>query len=158
MGIIRCADCGAAMAFNQKVEKSGVERRFYRCSRYVNSGNKSCSMYTIDADTLESIILSDIQYHAQTAITYEKRLLERLLSFTGQERQNEKVAQERILCDATNRIAFIVDTSKRLLEEKITGNVPDSLFKKMLADYEQEINTLEEKTESVRRQFHDQES
>ena len=31
-GIIRCADCGAAMAFNRKVEKSGVVRRFYRCS------------------------------------------------------------------------------------------------------------------------------
>jgi len=43
-------------------------------------------------------------------------------------------------------------------EEKITGNVPDSLFKNMLSDYEQEINALEEKAENIRRQFQDQES
>ena len=157
-GIIRCADCGAAMAFNRKVEKSGVVRRFYRCSRYANSGSKSCSMHTIDADTLENIILADIQYYAQTAISDEKKLYDRLLSFSGQECKNEKAAQEKALRDATNRISFIQDASKRLFEEKITGNVPDSLFKNMLSDYEQEINTLEKKTENIRWQLHDQES
>jgi site-specific DNA recombinase len=149
-GIIRCADCGAAMAFNRKVGKSGAERRFYRCSRYANSGSKSCSMHTIDADTLESIILSDIQYYAQTAITDEKKLMDRLMSFSGQERRNEKAAQEKILRDATNRISFIEDASKRLFEEKIIGNVPDSLFKKMLADYERELSELEDKSADIR--------
>ena len=37
-------------------------------------------------------------------------------------------------------------------------NVPDSLFKKMLSDYEREINELEEKTSDIRRQLQDQES
>ncbi|MEN6314020.1 MAG: recombinase family protein [Clostridiaceae bacterium] len=149
-GIIRCADCGAAMAFNRKVSKNGVEHRFYRCSRYANSGSKSCSMHTIDADTLESIILSDIQYHAQTAIADEKKLTDRLLSFSGQERQNEKAAQEKSLRDAKSRIAFIEDASKRLFEEKISGNVPESLFRKMLADYERELSELEEKYTDLR--------
>ncbi|NLV20916.1 MAG: DUF4368 domain-containing protein [Syntrophomonadaceae bacterium] len=45
-----------------------------------------------------------------------------------------------------------------MFEEKITGNVPDSLFKNMLSDYEREINALEEKTENIRRQLQDQES
>ena len=85
-GIILCADCGAAMAFKHRVSKNGVEYRFYRCSRYTNSGSKACSIHTIDADTLESIILSDIRYHAQATIADEKSLTDRLLSFTGQER------------------------------------------------------------------------
>ena len=149
-GIIRCADCGAAMAFNRKVEKSGVVRRFYRCSRYANSGSKSCSMHTIDADTLESIILSDIQFYAQTAIRDEKKLMDRLLSFSGQEHRNEKAAQEKALRDATNRISFIEDANKRLFEEKIAGNVPESLFRKMLSDYESELSALETKAEDIR--------
>ena len=157
-GIIRCADCGAAMAFNRKVGKSGAERRFYRCSRYANSGSKSCSMHTIDADTLESIILSDFQYYAQTAITDEKKLMDRLLSFSRQERRNEKAAQEKILRDATNRISFIEDASKRLFEEKITGNVPDSLFKKMLADYERELSELEDKSADIRQRIKEEAS
>lgn len=157
-GIIRCAECGAAMAFNRKVEKSGVVRRLYRCSRYANSGSKSCSMHAIDADTLESIILSDIQYHAQTAIDDEQRLMDRLLSFSGQEWRNEKTAQEKALRDATNRIAFIGDASKRLFEEKITGSVPDSLFRKMFSDYERELSELEAKVVELRQYTQEEES
>ncbi len=133
-------------------------RRFYRCSRYANSGSKSCSMHTIDADTLENIILADIQYYTQTAIGDEKKLYDRLLSFSGQECKNKKAAQEKALRDTTNRISFIQDASKRLFEEKITGNVPDSLFKNMLSDYEREINEPEEQSDNIRRQLQDQES
>lgn len=149
-GIIRCADCGASMAFNERVNKNGTKYRFYRCSRYANSGSKSCSMHFVDADTLESIILSDIQFYAKTAVTDEKKLMDRLLSFSGQERQNEKAAQGKALRDATNRISFIEDASKRLFEEKIAGNVPESLFRKMLSDYESELSGLEAKAEDIR--------
>lgn len=157
-GIIRCAECGAAMAFNRKVEKSGVVQRLYRCSRYANSGSKSCSMHAIDADTLESIILSDIQYHAQTAIADEQRLIDRLLSFSGQEWRNEKAAQEKALRDATSRITFIEDASKRLFEEKIMGSVPDSLFRKMFSDYERELSELEAKVAELRQYTQKEES
>lgn len=149
-GIIRCADCGAAMAFNERVNKNGTKYRFYRCSRYANSGSKSCSMHFMDADTLESIILSDIQFYAKTAVADEKKLMDRLLSFSEQERQNEEDAQGKALRDATNRISFIEDASKRLFEEKIAGNVPESLFRKMLSDYESELSGLEAKAEDIR--------
>lgn len=115
-------------------------------------------MHTIGADTLKNIILADIQYYAQTAITDEKRLYDRFLSFSGQEWENEKAAQEKILRNATNRISFIQDASKRLFEEKIMRNVLDSLFKNMLFYYEQEINAFEEKSENIRRQLQGQES
>lgn len=107
---------------------------------------------------MESVVLADIQYHAKMAAKDERKLLDRLLSFSGQEWENEKAAQEKILRDATNRISFIQDASKRLFKEKITGNVPDNLFKNMLFDYEQEINVLEDKAENIRRQLQDQES
>lgn len=109
-------------------------------------------MHFMDADTLESIILSDIQFYAKTAVTDEKKLMDRLLSFSGQERQNEKAAQGKALRerDATNRISFIEDASKLLFEEKIAGNVPESLFRKMLSDYESELSGLEAKAEDIR--------
>ena len=157
-GIVRCADCGAAMAFNRKAYKSGAERKFYRCSRYANNGHNTCSMHTIDLDTLESIILADIQYHAQTAIQDEKGLLDRLLSFSGQERQNKKAAQEKALRESNSRILFIEDASKRLFEEKITGNVPDSLFKKMFADYERELSELESNVADIRQSLYESEA
>ncbi len=131
-GIIRCADCGAAMAFVRRERKNGIDKMIYRCSRYNNSGKNTCSTHTIDAELLEYIILKDIQRHAEAAIKDESLLLDRLLSFSGQERQNEKAAQEKTLRDAKSRILFIKDASKRLFEEKITGNVPDSFSRKCL--------------------------
>ncbi|MBP1736439.1 MAG: resolvase, partial [Oscillospiraceae bacterium] len=70
---------------------------------------------------------------------------------SGNEQENKKAAQEKALRDATNRISFIEDASKRLFEEKISGNVPDSLFKKMFSDYERELGELEAKTADLRR-------
>lgn len=92
------------------------------------------------------------------AVKNERELFDRRLSFSGQEYEHEKAAQEKALRDATNRVSFIEDASKRLFEEKITGNVPDSLFKKMLADYEREIKELEENTSEIRQQPQDQEN
>ena len=135
-GIIRCADCGAAMAFVRRERKNSEDKMFYRCSRYNNGGKEACSTHTIDAEVLESVVLADIQHHAKMAVKNERELFDRLLSFSGQEYEHEKAAQEKALRDATNRVSFIEDASKRLFEEKITGNVPDGLFKKMLADYE----------------------
>lgn len=157
-GIIRCADCGAAMAFVRRERKNSGDKRFYRCSRYNNGGKEACSTHTIDAEVLESVVLADIQHHAKMAVKNERELFDRLLSFSGQEYEHEKAAQEKALRDATNRVSFIEDASKRLFEEKITGNVPDSLFKKMLADYEREINELEENASEIRQQLQDQEN
>lgn len=157
-GIIRCADCGAAMAFVRRERKNGRDKMFYRCSRYNNGGKEACSTHTIDAEVLESVVLADIQYHAKMAVKNERRLFDRLLSFSGQEQEHEKAAQEKALRDATNRVSFIEDASKRLFEEKITGNVPDILFKNMLSDYEKGIDALEEKSENIKRQLQDQES
>ena len=154
-GIIRCADCGAAMAFNRKVRKNGDEKQFYRCSRYANNGRDTCTTHTIDVEVLESVILHDIQHHAKKAIRDEKRLMDRLLVYSGETSKNENAAKEKSLRDAECRISFVEDAGKKLFEERVLGNVPESLFKKMLVDYEHEIMELSGKVVELRRQIQD---
>ena len=77
--------------------------------------------------------------HAKIAIKDEAAMIDRLLSFAGQEANNKKTAKEKTLRNEESRIQFIEDASRQLFEEKIAGNVPDSLFKKMFADYEKEL-------------------
>jgi hypothetical protein len=138
------------MAFNRKVRKNGAEKLFYRCSRYANSGKESCTTHTIDIELLEAVILHDIQQHAKTAVQDETGLLDRLLEYSGETSKNENAAREKTLRDMVSRISFVEDASKSLFEEKVKGNVPDSLFKKMLADYEREITELQEKSSELR--------
>jgi hypothetical protein len=143
------------MAFNRKVRKNGDEKLFYRCSRYANNGSGFCSTHTIDVEVLESVILHDIQHHAKVATKNEKRLFDRLLAFSGEACKNENTAKEKILRDAECRLSFVEDAGKKLFEERVSGNVPESLFKKMLVDYEKEIIVLSEKIAEVRRQLQD---
>ena len=151
-GIIRCADCGAAMAFNRKKRKNGAVKSIYRCGRHVNSGSKACTTHSIDATILESVLLHDIQSHAKTALHDEQELLDRLLAFSGEACRNESAAIEKTLRDTESRISFIETAGKQLFEEKISGNVPDSMFKKMMSDYQQEIETLSQKATELREQ------
>ena len=157
-GIIKCADCGATMTFNHKARKNSAGKNIYRCGRYANNGKDVCSTHAIDAEILEYVILKDIQRHAETAINDENKLLSRLLTFSEKARKSGKAAQEKVLNDTTNRIAFIENASKKLFEEKITGNVPDGLFKKMLADYENELFLLEDKAAEIKKQLREVES
>ncbi len=154
-GIIRCADCGAAMAFNRKVRKNGAEKLFYRCSRYANNGHEACTTHSVDVEVLEHVLLHDIQHHAKTAMQDEKGLMDRLLAFSGEACKNESAAKEKSLRDAESRIAFIETAGKQLFEEKVIGNVPDGMFKKMLAEYQSELEVLSDKAAELRRQIQD---
>jgi len=104
---------------------------------------------------LECVILHDIKHHAKTAVQDEKGLLDKLLEFSGEAHKNEIIAKEKNLRNAENRITFVEDAIKKLFEEKVIGNVPDSVFKKLLVDYEYEITELNEKAVELRRQLQD---
>jgi hypothetical protein len=152
-GIIKCADCGSGMGFSHKIRKNGNVKRVYRCSRYVNNGNKACSTHTIDANVLEEVLLHDIKHHAGMAVRDEKGLLDRLLAYSGESFKNESAATEKTLRDTESRTAFIETAGKQLFEERVNGNVPDAMFKKMLADYQYEIETLTQKEVTLREQI-----
>jgi len=83
----------------------------------------------------------------------ERRLMDRLLEFSVETYKNENAAREKTLRDADKRIAFIENAAKKLFEEKIAGNMPDSLFKKLLADYEIEMAMLNEKAATLRQKI-----
>lgn len=74
----------------------------------------------------------------------EDTLLKKLLSFSDKQAGHKKTAQEKTLNDMVSRIRFVEDASKRLFEEKIAGNVPDSLFRKMMAVYVNVLTALKE--------------
>ena len=141
-GIIRCADCGSAMAFNRKVY-SGNERIIYRCGRYANSGKDQCSSHSIKQETLEQVILEDMRHYAEAAVTDENALISRLLLATDRERERERSAKRQAVTKLQKRIDTIDRMVKQLFEEKVAGSVPLPMFKKLLADYEQERNGLE---------------
>ncbi len=48
----------------------------------------------------------------------------------AKETRNKKAAQEKALRDTKNRIVFVQEACKRLLEKNVAGMMPDSFFKR----------------------------
>ncbi|MDL2288755.1 recombinase family protein [Oscillospiraceae bacterium OttesenSCG-928-F05] len=156
-GFIRCADCGAAMAYNNKWYRGKLTPR-YRCSRYTNHGKGTCTAHDITLETLEGVILRDIQYHASRAVFNPDELTAKLLSSTAKERDRHKTALKKTVRDREKRLAAIDNAVKHLFEEKVAGNVPEAMFKKLLLDYEREQGELEAGLFEARQRLQEDES
>ena len=140
-GILRCADCGAAMAFNKKVYK-GVVSHIYRCSRYAMHGKSVCSTHSIAMDTIISAVLTDIKLNARLAANERQILTDRLQKQCGRERDKELSSRVAKLNEAKKRVIEIDTMTQELFAEKHHGNVPDNIFKRMLSAYDTEQTTL----------------
>jgi DNA invertase Pin-like site-specific DNA recombinase len=149
-GMIRCADCGATMAFNHRVGKKGKVKSFYRCSRYCNNGEKACTTHTIDSEMLKHVLLHDIQHYAKTAVRNEQELFNRLLAFTGKSIDDDNAASEKTLSDTEKRIDFVKVAGKNLFEEKVKGSMPEAMCNEMLTNYQSEIEKLTDKASELR--------
>lgn len=154
-GILRCADCGSLMHFTQRTQR-GKTRETYRCGRYVNYGKEQCSTHAIQFDVLKEIVLADIKQYARLAEADEEILIQRLMDSSTQERNRDQGVQKSKIRELKKRVATVDHAIKHLFEEKLVGNVPDGIFKKLMGDYEaeqiqlsDEIAVLEKKLEKA---------
>ena len=142
-GLVKCADCGGLMAYN--VKTSGDKRYYvYRCGTYANNGKNACSVHTIHQSTLEQIVLNDLQYYSKLAIKDENTLIDRLMTANASNQQRVSDIHKKQIATIKKRIVEVDNLAKSLFEEKVKGNIPSGILKKMLSDYENEQGTLQE--------------
>ena len=135
------------MHFTQRVDR-GKTRETYRCGRYVNYGKEQCSTHAIHFDTLKKIVFSDIRQYATLAEKDEEILINRLMDSSAQDRNREQNVYQSKIRELKKRVATVDHAIKQVFEEKLAGNVPDSIFKKLMSDYEAEqIKLADEITE-----------
>ena len=141
-GLLKCSDCGSALVFNTK-NMRGKTYMGYKCSRYIQHGKYICSIHSVSLELLEETILQDIQYNAKLAVSDHDRFIKRLMCLEKDEQEEKRLILERKMREANNRIKTVDGLSKKLFEDRYSGNVPDSIFKKMMSDYENERNELQ---------------
>lgn len=140
-GVIRCADCGARMTFTTKKCATKIYD-IYRCRTYANSGKGSCSNHSIHAEDLEQIVLEDINRYARKAIKDEDGLLKYIYATTQMEDAKSIDSYEKRLQKCQQQSERIDNLIRMLLEDKLAGNVSEQLFKRFVAGYENELETL----------------
>ena len=140
-GIARCADCGASMTFNTK-QYDGRTYYIYKCSRYAVHGKSTCSIHHIPASALEEAVLQNIRFNAQLLSENDEELLEKLIALGNRGQQCEMQKAKTKLNEAVKRLEVVEDMAQKLFAERCTGNVPDSVFRKLMQNYDVEQANL----------------
>ena len=161
-GLLVCAECGFKMRSHtkRKTRKDGsqYERPTFICGNYARSGKSACTTHLIDEESLKELTLEQIRIHAKLVQYDEKRIIEHILRLQNDEATSSQAAYESELKSHANRLALLEKITAKLYEDRVTGAVPDAMFKTLVQKYEQErterqqsVRTLEKRILSIRR-------
>ena len=130
-----------SLTFNTK-QYDGRTYYIYKCSRYAVHGKSTCSIHHIPASALEEAVLQNIRFNAQLLSENDEELLEKLIALGNRGQQCEMQEAKAKLNEAVKRLEVVEDMAQKLFEERCTGNVPDSVFKKLMQNYDIEQANL----------------
>lgn len=130
-----------SMTFNIK-QYDGRTYYIYKCSRYAVHGKSTCSIHHIPASALEEAVLQNIRFNAQLLSENDEELLEKLIALGNRGQQCEMQEAKTKLNEAVKRLEIVENMAQKLFEERCTGNVPDSVFKKLMQNYDIEQANL----------------
>ena len=148
-GMLRCASCGANLAYSGYPRKTGEIVGRYRCQSHVSKGSAICSSHVVYENMLEEIIINDIQHYA--SLTEEERLhiAETLMNTKGNEDKQSGEKLRRRLEEIDHRQSVIANTFKKMYEDRVAGIVPDEMFRDMMEEFNVEKVALQKEQENI---------
>lgn len=142
-GLLKCADCGWTMRFGR--QSSGNHLAYYGCGKYFEVVNKRCSMHFIRYDVLYAYVLNRLQFWSALAATDERKLLERLLQSSGNDRASERKKQASELRKAEKRKSEVDELFIKIYEDWSAGRITESNFRLLSDRYQAEQEELDGK-------------
>ncbi|MBT3319937.1 MAG: recombinase family protein [Clostridia bacterium] len=152
-GKLKCVDCGAVMHYTYS--KSGKYKAYYkyRCSTYSNQGKTACSFHSILEDEIKAIVLNDIRKISELAVMSSDEMLSLLLNLNGRTKLKSNVMLESKIKTVNSNLKGVSNKIDVLLEQKISGNISDSMFKKLMIKYEDRQNALNIELSELKAEF-----
>lgn len=147
-GLLKCADCGSPLVFTTK-RYAGREYRVYRCGRYANNGTGGCTIHTIALEDLKGVILADIRKYTQYILKDEESFKKELMTIGNAAQQKELATAKSKMRKLESREIEIENLVQKLFEEKVSGDLPQDLFKKLLSKYETERREIKNNIEQL---------
>jgi DNA invertase Pin-like site-specific DNA recombinase len=137
-----CMDCGSTLVAHISVQhrKNGNIKRYtsYSCYRYQLTGYATCSWHTVSENPLKTLILSELQTHAQAITLDEPALLEKLKRAMAL----DDTKQQNLLRQEVKRLERRLDELERitaeLYEDKVTRKISEVTFTALMEKNEQE--------------------
>ena len=158
-GLLVCADCGLKMrcATQRKTRKNGnlYEHTNFMCTTYAHGGQTTCTPHTVGEKDLHEIVAEQIRSHALMVQCDENRIIEKIVSAQDSETSANKKACDSELKHCRKRLAMLEKLIDSLYEDRVTGTVPESVFKSLILKYEQERVEREDTVKAIEKRIAD---
>ena len=146
-GLLVCADCGKKL----KGKRAGKNKTYmYCCRTYADLGKKYCSSHAISEKLLEHILLQDIRSLLGELKFDEEKAAEHFLHERAKRSERSRLAAEKQLRSLINRIAELNELIRSAFEEKVLGNLPESVCRSLCEKYLEEKEGAEKRTAELR--------
>jgi len=149
-GFVKCEDCGRALTLSL-----GKSYPYYSCSEYRRHGREACSSHYIRKDVLEQAVFDDIRKYAKLAKHEEDKLTRQLHEQSGEKDASHIKDLSSELKKLTARDGELDRILKRLYEDRVSGEISDDMFRKLLAEYEQEQSDVQAKIADTEQKIED---
>ena len=158
-GLLVCADCGMKLrsATQRKTRKNGnkYEHTNFACMTYSHGGQTACTPHTIGEKILHELVAEQIRAHAMMVQCDEKRIIENIVSAQDNESTASKKSCDAELKNCRKRLTMLGKLIDSLYEDRVTGAVPETVFKNLIQKYEQERIEREETIKTVEKRITD---
>lgn len=139
-GLVYCADCGKKMYLCRCTTMK--QKEYFNCSTYRKKKKSLCSSHQITVETVEKIVLADLQRVFAMAKEHEKDFLSLLQNNADRESRKLLAAYAQEKENAERRVQALDRIIRNLYEDKVNGALSDERFRKLSQEYEEEQKTL----------------
>jgi len=150
VGLLYCSDCGFKLRgqTERRTRKDGSEYKYvsYMCSTYGRSGKGACTIHGISEKALVDFVINHIREYAEMVDYDEERIVDDVLSAQGNNSVSYRASYQNELEVHEKQLAKLDTLIESLYADKVSGLVPDSLFKRQILKYEQERS---ERTQAI---------
>lgn len=151
-GITKCADCGYAMCpttAHRRKRPQVIDCIQYVCNNYDMYGKKNCTQHSIEARTLQEIVLQDINYFAEKATENEENFIEMLKSKLKAETKDIETISQKEEKKLNKRLNELDNLFKKLYEDRVLENITERNYTLMAENYQKEQNEILEKLNKI---------
>ena len=157
--LVRCPKCNYALTpkMDARLKKNEiVDFVHFSCSMYKKHGTKACSSHRIEARDLYNIVLEDIQYHGQMALSSKEDLVEKIAERIDKDKFEERKNAIQKLKDSKDKLNELDKSFEKLYEDRLSESITERNFNMMNAKLSKkqdeildEIHSLEEQIKIV---------
>ena len=156
-GLAYCSDCGAKLALVRNRTNGNDYHYSFRCRHY-KSIYQECTSHAISATALSEAIRLALKVVAADALEDEDSFKAKLTQEWAEEHSNAINESRKELSEVKKRIFELDGLIRGLYEDRQCGHMPARQVDRLIVQYDQEQEVLEEKVSSLEARIEDEKS